>query len=139
MSIVLKMLHLNYPLANWREFTERAAGCGFAIGKNPEKTARAIFNQMSHENVVELMATEYEKLPDQVKLEFRELCSRPEASGNVRKNVQRLNKRLNGKLLREEYAQTANIRKETHDGVKYVTKKVNPAVAGAKRKYGIVD
>lgn len=136
--VLLRMLHRNVALSQWESFIDGADGAGFfAGGKNPSKTAQAIFTQLSHEKVVQLLVVEYDGLPEQVKLEFRDLCARGNASGNVRKNVQRLNDLLGGKLLRSQaFVAHVNTRVEGIDGAGYKRKAVNPAIAGATRKYG---
>lgn len=137
-GIVLRMIHRNVPLSQWETFVDGSDGKGFSsAGKNPGKTAGIIYSQMSHEATVRLLAKEYESLPEQVKVEFRELCNSGNGSGNVRKNVQKLNTLLGGKLISSKQEIVFNERVETIDGVSYRRKKVNPAVAGAIRKYAL--
>ena len=136
--VLMRMLHRNVPLSQWGSFVDGEDGAGFyAGGKNPSKNAQSIFGQLSHEQVVQFLVVEYDGLAEQVKLEFRELCARGNGSGNVRKNVQRLNDLLGGKLLRSEaHVVHVNTRTEGTNGASYRLKPVNPAVAGATRKYG---
>jgi hypothetical protein len=142
MSVLMQLLGRNKPLHSWETFEEpikTTSGSGFswALEKNPEKTARSIFSQLSHEAVVRLVANEFEQLPAQVRLELRDMCNTGNASGNVRKNVQRLNALLDGKLLREgtHDKRTVNTRIENLDGAFYKQTSVNEAEAAAQRKY----
>ena len=132
---VMRMLYRNVPLCRWESFVD--SGMFYGQSKNPDKTARLIFGQLSHEAVVRLLAREFNELPPQVRLALRDLCNTGNASGNVRKNVQRLNDMLDGKLLADKRALTFNERVETLDGVRFRRRVVNPAVAGATRKYGV--
>jgi hypothetical protein len=130
------MLALNVPLAQWRKFeAEGRAGTVWHRGKNTDKTAAAIFAQLSHEEAVALVAREFDSYAADLRLCLRTLCNAGNGSGNVRKGVQRLDRLMGGKLLREE-EHTEHFQVKTRDGWK--TTKVNPAVAGATRKYGIV-
>lgn len=136
MSTTLNMLALNVPLSQWRKFeAEGRAGTGWHVGKNTDKTAAAIFAQLSHEETVALVAREFYNYPSDLRLILRTLCNAGNGSGNVRKGVQRLDRLMGGKLLREE-AHVERFQAKTRDG--WRSKNVNPAVAGATRKYGIV-
>lgn len=147
MTTTLKMLSLNQPLAQWRKFEaqNREAGAygefgrGHSFGwngsKGDEKIAQSIFTQLSHPETAQLVAREFELYSPEVRLRLRTLCQTGNASGNVRKGVQKLNELLKGKLLRED-EHVDYYRKQTKDG--WQSKAVNPAVAGATRKYGIV-
>lgn len=136
MSTTLKMLALNVPLSQWRKFeAEKREGTGWHGGKNTDKTAAAIFAQLSHDEAVALVAREFESYPADLRLVLRSLCNNSNGSGNVRKGVQRLDRLMGGKLLREE-KHTEHFQVQTRDG--WRSKRVDPAVAGATRKYGIV-
>lgn len=136
MSTTLNMLALNVPLSQWRKFeAEGRAGTAWHGGKNTDKTAAAIFAQLSHEEAVALVAREFDSYPSDLRLILRTLCNAGNGSGNVRKGVQRLDRLMGGKLLREE-THIERFQAKTRDG--WRSKAVNPAVAGATRKYGIV-
>jgi hypothetical protein len=138
MALIMTMISKNVPLCQWQRFVDSGAdGAGFhAGGKNPEKIAQIIFSSLSHPDAVSLVAREFEELSQQVRIQLRTLCNNGNASGNVRKGVQRLNELLNGKLLREEkFEQYTNRRMEGASGAFYKRARVNPAVAGAQRKY----
>ena len=146
MSLVLKMLSLNVPLSQWRKFEtqQREAGpysheistrFSWNGQKGPDKEARSIFNQLSHDEAVALVAREFDSFPADLRLILRSLCNEGNGSGNVRKGVQRLDRLMGGKLLREEQ-HVEHFQSKTRDGWK--SKAVNPAVAGATRKYGII-
>lgn len=138
MNLVLQMLAFNVPLSQWRTFEPRTNGAGFFRSKNTDKIAQAIFSQLSHESSVELVAKEFDSFPADLRLQLRTLCNSRNCSGNVSKGVTRLDRLMNGRLLREEeFKQRVNVRVEGLD-VHYRSKVVNPAVAGATRKYGIV-
>lgn len=130
------MLAINVPLSQWRAFEASGrAGTGWHGGKNTDKTAAAIFAQLSHEETVALVAREFDSYPSDLRLILRTLCNAGNGSGNVRKGVQRLDRLMGGKLLREE-THVERFQAKTRDG--WHSKTVNPAVAGATRKYGIV-
>lgn len=136
MSIVLDMLALNVPLARWHEFEENGrAGTVWYGGKTNDNLARAIFRQLSHDDAVEIVAREFNSFPHDLRLLLRTLCNEGNGSGNVRKGVQRLDRLLGGKLLREQQ-HMEHFQQLTRKGYRAVV--VNPAVAGATRKYGIV-
>lgn len=136
MSTTLNMLALNVPLSKWRKFeAEGRAGTVWHGGKNTDKTAAAIFAQLSHEEAVALVAREFDSYPSDLRMILRTLCNAGNGSGNVRKGVQRLDRLMGGKLLREE-THIERFQAKTRDG--WRSKTVNPAVAGATRKYGIV-
>lgn len=138
MAKILDMLGRNVPLYKHEAFEDSGSkGAGFSYyGKSEDKMARLIFSQLSHDKVVPLLAREFNELPARVRLELRDLCNGGNASGNVRKNVQRLDNLMGGKLLKDKdqnlYQQ---VRVETIDGAHYKRQVVNPAVAGAHRKY----
>ena len=135
MSMALEMLAFNVPLSQWRSYIPRESGAGFFSSKNTDKVAQSIFTQLSHESAVELVAREFDSFPADLRLRLRTLCNAGNGSGNVRKGVQRLDRLMGGKLLREEtFAE--RFQQKTRDGWK--SRVVNPAVAGATRKYGII-
>lgn len=135
-NITLKMLALNVPLSQWRKFVAEGREPNiWHIGKNTDKTAQAIFSQLSHPAAVELVASEFEEYASDLRLRLRTLCNAGNGSGNVRKGVQSLNTLMGGKLLRDE-KHVDHFQAKTRDGWK--SKTVNPAVAGATRKYGII-
>lgn len=136
MSTTLSMIALNVPLSQWRKFAaEDRSGTEWHGGKNTDKTAAAIFAQLSHEETVALVAREFDSYPADLRLILRTLCNAGNGSGNVRKGVQRLDRLMGGRLLREE-SHAELFRARTREG--WRSKVVNPAVAGATRKYGIV-
>lgn len=136
MSTTLSMLALNVPLSQWRQFeADGRAGTSWHSGKNTNKTAQAIFSQLSHDDAVALVAREFDSYPADLRIILRTLCNAGNGSGNVRKGVQRLDRLMSGRLLRDEtHVERFQVKKR--DGWKSVS--VNPAVAGATRKYGIV-
>ena len=140
MSLILTMIGKNVPLCQWKRFVDSGEnGKGFSSGgKMPAKVAQIIFSSLSHPDAVSLVAKEFPELSQQVRIELRTLCNNGNASGNVRKGVQRLNEMLRGELLREEREQVVNRRVEGVNGAYYKKDRVNPAVAGAKRKYQLV-
>ena len=142
--LTLRMLSLNVPLSQWRRFEadQREAGAygtshflGWNGRKNSDKLAQAIFSALSHDDAVALVAREFDEYPADLRLILRTLCNAGNGSGNVRKGVQRLDRLMGGKLLREE-THAERFQAKTRDG--WRSKTVNPAVAGATRKYGIV-
>jgi hypothetical protein len=144
MSTTLRMLALNAPLSQWRSFEdehreEGAYGASHHLGwngtKNTEKMARAIFSALSHDEAVALVAREFDGYPSDLRLILRTLCNDGDGSGNVRKGVQRLDRLMGGKLLRADQ-HVERFRARTRDG--WRSKEVNPAVAGATKKYGII-
>ncbi len=136
MSVILRMIDKNHPLHAHERYLETGDGLGFCRGgKNPAKYAQSIFGQLSHPKVQELVAEHFDDLPQQIRIELRTLCNGGNATGNVRKGVQRLNTLLGGKLLREAEVLTMNRRRETADGVRIEKVRINPAIAGATRKY----
>lgn len=138
MSIALTMIRLNLPLSGWKKFNGENRGV-WSQKEDTRKMAAIILRQCSHSDVVELIAKEFNSFPERLRIDFRTLASQPNsASGNVRKGLQKLNEKLNGALLREEFQQTFNRRVETVDGVRYKRIKVDEAKAAAQRKYGII-
>lgn len=136
MTVVLQMLALNVPLSQWQKFVaDGRSTTAWHFGKNTDKVARAIYSQLSHDAAVDLVSREFESFPADLRLVLRTLCNKGDGSGNVRKGVQRLDRLMGGKLLREE-KHVEHFQAKTRDGWK--SKAVNPAVAGATRKYGIV-
>lgn len=136
MSTTLKMLALNVPLSQWRKFEqEDRVQTAWHGGKATDKAAAKIFSQLCHHETVSLVAREFDNYPADLRLALRTLCNKREGSGNVSKGVQRLDKMMCGNLLREQ-ANGEHFRVETWDG--WRSKRVDPAVAGATRKYGIV-
>lgn len=141
--LIINMINRNVPLHTWRDYekVQRAAVSNgvyrYAREKNPEKTAKEIYAQMSHPETISLVAKEWEELPTQVRQQLGFLCNDGNATGNVRKNVQRLNELLGGKLLRvnQTHQQVVNERVESVDGVVFRRRKVNEAQAAAQRKY----
>jgi hypothetical protein len=132
------MLSFNVPLSQWEQYQPRNYGAGFFSSKNTDKAAKLIFSQLSHDKAVALVAKEFELLPPDLRMRLRTLCNEGNGSGNVRKGIQRLDKLLDGKLMREEaFRQKMNIRVEGVEA-RFRSKTVNPAIAGATRKYGIL-
>ena len=135
MSVILEMLSFNVSLSQWKTYQPRYAGAGFFNSKNADKVAQSIFSQLSHPDAVDLVAREFDALPADIRLRLGTLANEGNGSGNVRKGVQRLDRLLNGKLMREK-VHTETFRKMGADG--WQSRSVNPAVAGATRKYGVV-
>lgn len=145
MSLALKLIHANKPLSQWRKYyadTNRGAydeslklNFSWSGSKNPAKLAQLIFSQLSHDDAVALVAREFDSFPADLRIQLRTLCNNGNATGNVRKGVQRLDKLMGGKLMRAE-VHVEKFQAKTRDG--WSSKNVNPAVAGATRKYGIV-
>lgn len=133
--LTFKLLRNNVPLSQWKTFKPEER-YSYGGANNAEKVAKQIFAQLSHIETVNLVAKEFERYPSDLRLILRTLCNTGNCSGNVRKNIQRLNELMGGKLLREDEGRTFNVRKESKDGAFYKKVKVNEAVAGAKRKYG---
>ncbi len=138
MSVILRLIDKNHPLHAHGRYEETGNGGGFFASKNPDKYARTIFTSLSHPNAVAFIAKEFAGLPMQVRIALRTLCNDGNATGNVRKGVQRLNELLRGELLREEQRMRTSVRVETQNGVGYRRQVVNPSIAGAARKYGII-
>jgi phage-related protein len=135
-SVVEEMVLRNHPLYRWQEFVSgQKDGAGFFSRKDPNKIAEAIVRQMSHPEVTKILAREFENLSPEVRLRVATFCNQSNMTGNVRKEVQRLDHLVGGKLLREGGGITVNKRVEGREGVYYVQKRVNPAVAGAMQKY----
>lgn len=132
-----RMLALNVPLSQWRQFEidYLRSATKWHVGKSTDKAAAAIFAQLSHDEAVALVAREFEEYPADLRVVLRTLCNNGNGSGNVRKGVQRLDRLMAGKLLRKQEHVTT-FQTKTRDGWRART--VNPAVAGATRKYGIV-
>lgn len=138
MSIALTMIRLNLQLSGWKKFDPTNRGT-WTQKEDTRKMAAIILKQCSHPDVVELIAKEFDSFPERLRIDFRTLASEPNAaSGNVRKGLQKLNDKLGGKLLREEFQQTFNKRVETADGARYKRIKIDEAKAAARRKYGII-
>ena len=138
MSMVMAMIRANVPLHQWRTFD--GAGRTVRIQKeDSRKIAQSILSQCSHAELVELVSREFAQLPERIRIDFRTLASNSGAcTGNVRKGVQRLNDKLGGQLLREENNRVFNRRMETATGASYRQVRVNEAIAGAKRKFGLL-
>jgi len=140
MSLLVQMVRCNAPLHSWKDFEKQEGRSTWTAKEDTRKMAKMMLAQCSHPLAVELIAKEFELLPPQLRLDFRSLANQENSSsGNVRKGLQRLDEKLGGKLLREEHVETVMRRVETKYGVSYKKEKVNPAVAGATRKYGIVN
>ncbi len=138
LSMTMHLLHFNRPLHTWKEQGElTTAGAGFSSrSSDARKVAQSILSQLSHPLVVDLLAQDYDRLPSAVRVMFNDLCNMGNASGNVRKNIQRLDRLLKGKILRQVHdGQFINERVETRVGVVYKKRRVNEAEAAAQRKY----
>jgi len=148
MSLALAMIQANVPLHRWKTFeaerrmTDRSSSVeigGWGRTKDWSKVARALLNSCSHPDAVDLIAREFNQFPELLRINFRTLAIEAHsASGNVRKGIARLNDRLGGAILRDKDVQTFNQRVEGVDGARYKKVRVDPAVAGAMRKYGII-
>lgn len=135
MSLTFALLSMNVSLSLWEKYDATNWSTEWS-SKNTDKTARLIFNQLSRPKTVELVAKEFDDYPADLRLILRTHCNDGNASGNVRKGVQRLDTLMKGKLLREEkFVERRMVMGK--DGWK--SKDVNPSVAGATRKYGIID
>jgi len=138
-ALLFNLVSLNVPLSHWRQYAnsdQRSGGVGFSLaGKKSEKIAQSVITQLSHNETVSLVALAWDFMPANVRMLISTLASQANCSGNVRKNLQSLNEMLSGKLLKQEFERTYRVRVEGADGARFVQKKVNEAVAGAKRKY----
>ncbi len=129
--IVLRMIAKNVPLSQWKSYMETGDGLGFFSQKNPEKVAADIFRQLSHPDAVAIVAHEWNNLTADVRLLLGTKAHEGNASGNVKKGCQALNDAIGGKLLRTQKEITASVSGRTI--------RIDPAKAGAQRKYGIDD
>lgn len=114
---------------------------GFSVhGKKDDVVAQVIFNSMSNDRAHPLIVREYHGLAPQIRMALRELCNGGNATGNVRKGVQRVNELLGGALLREvQHTRTFATRVTDRFGnVVHQHQRVDPSVAGAAKKYGII-
>ena len=131
LPIVLRMIDKNVPLSQWRAYMETGNGGGFFSRKKPEFVAGEIFRQLSHPDAVAIIAHEWDQLTADVRLVLGNKAHEGNASGNVKKGCQTLNALLGGRLLREKIDMTARV------GGKTI--RIDPAKAGAMRKYGLDD
>jgi hypothetical protein len=95
--------------------------------KDEERIARQITNSLSHDDVVELIANDFDRYSSSQRQALTAECNRAHAdyrSGNKVKGIQRLDRSVGGRVLAKKEA----LRDSSG-------KKVNPAVAGAMRKY----
>lgn len=131
-QVVFRMTEKNVPLSQWKRFMESGdQGTGYRP-KNHEKIAAAIFRQLSHPDAVAIVAHEWEHLGPEIRMALGTLASDGNCSGNVKKGCQELNRILDGRLLSQKKpVQTTSLRGKTIV--------VNPAIAGAARKYGVDD
>ena len=135
--LALKMIALNVPLSQWRKFlADNRDTNGWHGGKNTEKMAAAIFSQLGHEEVQKLISQEFDTYPADLRLILRDLCNKGNGSNNVKKGVQRLDILMGGKLLRKD-SDLFTFRRQDRMG-RWISTTVNPAVAGATRKYGVI-
>lgn len=129
--IVLRMVEKNAPLSQWKAFVETGSqGTGFYL-KNHEKIAAAIFRQLSHPEAVAIVGHEWDQLGPEIRMVLGTLAADGNASGNVKKGCQALNHQVGGRLLRAKMDITARVAGKTI--------RVDPAKAGATRKYGLDD
>ncbi|MGY6272724.1 hypothetical protein ACXIUT_23845 [Achromobacter denitrificans] len=137
MSVLLQMIQVNAPLHTWREFKQESRAQIWISKENSRKIAQIIMKQCGHADVINLVVSEFDTFPDTLRRDFSDLAnSQGASSGNVRKGLQRINERLQGRLLRENQETYFNQRVESIDGVRYKRVRVDPARAGAMRKYG---
>jgi hypothetical protein len=130
-SVVLRMIEKNMPLSQWRAFVETGSqGTGY-YHKNHEKMAAAIFRQLSHPEAVAIVGHEWDQLGPEIRMVLGTLAADGNASGNVKKGCQALNHQVGGRLLRAKVDITARVAGKTI--------RVDPAKAGATRKYGVDD
>lgn len=129
--IVLRMIAKNVPLSQWKQYMETGDGAGFFSQKRPEHVASEIFRQLSHPDAVVIVAHEWDQLTADVRLLLGNKAAEGNASGNVKKGCQALNKLIGGRLLREKTGVTTRVAGKTI--------RVDPAKAGAIRKYGLDD
>jgi hypothetical protein len=125
--VVLRMVNKNVPLSQWRSYSETGDGYGFFSRKKADHIASSIFTQLSHPEAVKIVAHEWDHLGPDIRIQLGTLASKGNASGNVIKGCQELNRLLNGRLFREDKQITTRINGRTLV--------VNPAIAGASRKY----
>lgn len=126
-KVVLRMIEKNISLSQWRSFADTGNGLGFFSRKKADHIASSIFTQLSHPEAVKIVAHEWDHLGPDVRIQLGTLASKGNASGNVVKGCQELNRLLNGRLFRENKQITTRINGRTLV--------VNPAIAGASRKY----
>lgn len=93
--------------------------------------AAAIFRQLSHPDAVAIVAHEWDQLGPEVRMALGTLADDANASASVKKGCQVLNDMVGGRLLRAKVNLTARVAGRTI--------RVDPAKAGATRKYGIDD
>ena len=129
--IVLRMIAKNVPLSQWREYMETGNGMGFFSQKSPNHVAQEIFRQLSHPEAVAIVAHEWAELTADVRLMVGQKASVGNASGNVMKGCQTLNKLIGGRLLRESTVLTARVAGRSF--------RIDPAKAGAIQKYQLDD
>lgn len=138
MSLILGLIRANKPLHAWRSCSQELVdGAGFSAHmRDFSKVARQIYSQLSHDDVVALVAAEFDSLPAQLRLDLGTLCNGASGSGHVRKNVQKLDRLVGGRLLREADGSVyVNRRVESIDGVRFKRQRVNESAAAAQRKY----
>lgn len=135
MSLALWMVSQNIPLYKWREYEGdtkgRGSGAGFFSDKKIENVAHILANSLSHDAVGDLLEREFDSLPSNVRVLFKQACNwmrDNHASGNKVKGIKRLDQKLGGRLLRSQEAMLRDAAGNT----------VNQARAGAQRKYAYV-
>jgi hypothetical protein len=149
MLLITFLLDRGIRLSEWRKYeaevaqlTRVTAGTTFntSIHAKTEKQAQAIVTQLSHDDVVELVANEWGKIEGVLRMAISQKCNEANVSGNVRKNIQRLDRRLNGKLLRakEEFVIKTRTRVEGPNGVRYVERGISRSEVGARQKYQLL-
>jgi len=144
MSLLLLMVARNIPLHTWRECEKETAGetshySGWTGTKNLDHIARLITNSCSSNEVVKLIAREWEYLPPLVRMSITHEMNQAlgTRSNNKTKGIRRLDELLAGKVLRSQQNEELTDRKLITVGGKLIAidKKLNPAVLGASRTY----
>lgn len=149
MSKILWMIGRNIPLGHHERYGKAEmesqgvfGGSFFGSFSNPkrlDRVASTIVNGLSQYSVAELLAREWDSLPPQVRMAVTNLANTTSRSGNVNKGIAYLDKLLGGKVRRHDVGQTERVVRTGDDGRLYRdSRRINPAVAGASRAFGII-
>lgn len=149
MGMLTYCIDRNIRLSDWKNFRDEVVqtsrltnGTAFntMASIKTERVAQSVVTQLSHNDVVELLTLEWESLPSALRMMISQLCNVGNFSGNVRKNVQRLDRNLNGKLLKdkEKFEHSTNVRVENASGARYVKRTISGSEAGARKKYQLL-
>jgi hypothetical protein len=148
MSLMIYLLERNIRLSEWENYTDEGiqatrgvSGTTFATmsASKSDKMANHVVSQLSHDKVVQLVASEWEKLPSVMRLLISDKCHNANCSGNARKGIQRLDKLLGGRLLtQEKFELKSRVRVESESGARYVDRRISGSEAGARKKYQLL-